>query len=444
MRTMINSFEGKVFYESSFDPKTGQLVRLCEEPEGEHTNLAVHLVGRDTNHYDGPSGWETNLPEEERQRRQALYDEWHERNPDADERWRALFNWRKRAFSPVPETLDLKITNNCGFGCPDCYMDSRPGFSHAPFRLFETVFSGLDFAPYQIAIGGGEPTLHPELPEILKFIRGKGTVPNYTTAGYKWRKDVIDATNEYCGGVALSYHPHKGLDYFLTTFRKWREALKVQLNVHVIADKNGAKSLRELLDAFTSTPGLSPAMLSLVLLAYHPQIGRASLTSLMPKSVYMVDFPNEIKRAVALGAKVAFSEGLLPFFFSRPELGLDLRFVSAMEGSFSCFVDDKGNVTLSSFNEPDTGRWAKERNLYTQRFQDIWNTRIEAPYGPGGASCYECAYSEAQRCVAPHDTLLFMCAWEPHNKPTTEPPLSRHAQEQRTFWARIHKEEDEA
>lgn len=43
----------------------------------------------------------------------------------------------------------------------------------------QTIIDGFDQPPYQIAIGGGEPTSHPDFPYILRTARQRGTVPNW-------------------------------------------------------------------------------------------------------------------------------------------------------------------------------------------------------------------------------------------------------------------------
>ena len=448
IRQMRNEFEGWPFYESSFDTETGTLVRVTEESEdGNRFDgfLANHPQwGQDLSGY--PGKLPMNCPKgEEREQAAGALKTWREQNPTLEQRWqmsgpggRRGYN-RNLAFSPVPETIDVKITNACGFSCPYCYMGSGSTGKHAPFRLIEKIFEGLLQAPYQVAIGGGEPTLHPELPNILHLIRSQGTVPNFTTAGHHLRADVIDAVNEFGGGVALTYHPHKGIAWFTKTFQRWKEALRpgIQLNVHVIADRDGAASLGALLSTFEGTQGVDPSDLNLVLLAYHPGLGRATMSRVMPKRVYMDSFPAAIIRAREMGAKVAFSEGLLPFFLSRPELGLDLTFATAIEGRFSCYVDDKGFVSISSFDPP--GRNPEyESSIYETRLQDIWDAPKWWNRDPNGGPCYDCNFRP--RCSAMDPTLQFTCKWQNVNTPSDGPPLTREAQEQQEFWAHIEEE----
>lgn len=57
----------------------------------------------------------------------------------------------------------------------------------------------------------GEPTIHPDFPNFLKTVYETGVVPNYTTNGIilasdtKQSEELLEATRNYVGGVAVSY-----------------------------------------------------------------------------------------------------------------------------------------------------------------------------------------------------------------------------------------------
>jgi uncharacterized radical SAM superfamily Fe-S cluster-containing enzyme len=71
----------------------------------------------------------------------------------------------------------IEITDACNLECPVCFANSSP--HRADFRSLEEVESMLDAVvasegePDVIQISGGEPTIHPELIEILRLARRK-------------------------------------------------------------------------------------------------------------------------------------------------------------------------------------------------------------------------------------------------------------------------------
>ena len=415
-RRMKNTFEGWCFYESAFDPNTGNTVRTYEVPDGRHGHILNNhpRYGAD----EGcplPHPWELGISKEERDKRLAAVRAWRDDNPNIRDRWSNLVPGRSRwnrshAYSPVPELIDVKINEECSFGCPNCYMDSKKGDKgFAPLSMFEVIFDGLDDAPYQIALGGGEPCEHPQLPEILEFIRSKGTVPSYTTAGYKFRPEVIAATNRYCGGVALTYHRHTKLSAFKKTYLKWKKALAphVQLNIHLIADHGCAQAMTELVASLREEK-IPANKISIVLLGYIP-IGRGKLDSIMGKKEYNEELPKVLQRLLDQGIRLSFSEPLLPYFLSRPWLEIGQEFMDKQEGIVSCYVDNYGNVNRSSFSE-----WhPKKSNIYEVRFQDIWDAPTWLSYTPEGQPCSTC--KEVSKCAPANNLLMHICEYQHHN-----------------------------
>lgn len=403
-RTMRNTFEGITFYESAFDPQTGTLVRACEEPSeryrGSFDRLKDHLIRKVIDQWED-GGRE--MP--------------HDRYEIINDLWSKSFGWRGEAFSPSPETVDISITDWCNFGCSYCYQDSTELRGHSARELVSETIKAFAHAPYQIAIGGGEPTSHPDFPKILLDARELGTVPNFTTAGHIQRKEVFAAANEVCGGVSLTYHAFKGKGWFARTYKAWREKLAphVALNVHVLADRDVADSLTFLTELHREV-----GKVSVILLAYYPDVGRGRMDRVMPKPVYMDALPKAIQVARGMGMRIAFSEGLLPFFLSRQGLGVDTSYATRSEGIFSCYVDPLGRLMPTSFGYPppdDTPTLFTGANL-----QAMWSTgefsngRHFGGYRgrPEGDSCYSCP--RAADCAIPHDYHYLACAFAPHNR----------------------------
>lgn len=105
--------------------------------------------------------------------------------------------------SSYPELVDLKITDYCPFNCPFCYMGSTKEGVHASLEYIREIVTELsENGVFEIALGGGEPTLHPKFTEILDFIRSMGIVPNFTTRNLKF----LSESDRYrsAGAVAIS------------------------------------------------------------------------------------------------------------------------------------------------------------------------------------------------------------------------------------------------
>ena len=107
----------------------------------------------------------------------------------------------------VPELVDLKITDFCPFGCAFCYQGSTHAGKHADSSVLHSIahmFSKLKV--FEVAIGGGEPTLHPKFLETITTFKAYGVIPNFTTKNLTWLRDpaVWPKVIESIGGFAFT------------------------------------------------------------------------------------------------------------------------------------------------------------------------------------------------------------------------------------------------
>jgi len=88
----------------------------------------------------------------------------------------------------APETVHFAVTGRCDQACEGCFYSAQPGSEvraeHAPFSLFEKVVRDAERAKvFQMALGGGEPLLHPDIVDMVRLAREHGIVANITTNG---------------------------------------------------------------------------------------------------------------------------------------------------------------------------------------------------------------------------------------------------------------------
>lgn len=204
-----------------------------------------------------------------------------------------------------PEFYDIKVTGNCEGACPWCYMDSKPEAHYSDIiEKTRKFFSSIphENLPFQIAAGGGEPTSHPDFLEWIKMLKEEFDIcPNYTTNGMWIRPDIFEpqkqadllyTTKKYCGGVAISCHPHLK--------KYWKEAAQlyvnngIKLNFHtIISDKQSIDDFTEIYNEWKDKVDY------FVLLPYGTQ-GRASEKSIDWE--YLLQVLPENKNQIAFGA----------------------------------------------------------------------------------------------------------------------------------------------
>lgn len=107
----------------------------------------------------------------------------------------------------TPELVDLSITDYCPFGCEYCYKGSGSSGNHAKTTHILSIIDALaEMKVFEVAFGGGEPTLHPDFWSIIKHTRNNGIVPNFTTRRSDWLNvpEYVNAVINSGCGVAFS------------------------------------------------------------------------------------------------------------------------------------------------------------------------------------------------------------------------------------------------
>ena len=154
-----------------------------------------------------------------------------------------------------PEFYDLSFGNKCVTGkCPWCYAKGNPKGKHYNDIVgkIKRYFGAMteNQRPFQVAIGGEqEPLEHPEFWKAVEALKELDIVPNYTTNGVPFNDEVVEMTKKYCGGVAITMHPH------LETH--WRKAIdlatknKLKTNIHfIVSDEESVDKLINLYNEY--------------------------------------------------------------------------------------------------------------------------------------------------------------------------------------------------
>lgn len=92
--------------------------------------------------------------------------------------------------SSYPYLVDLKITSYCNYGCEFCYTSSVNTGQHADHRyIIDVLIPVLKEANvFEVVLGGGEPTVHPHLLEIVEAFKEQGFKIGITTKNYDFNK----------------------------------------------------------------------------------------------------------------------------------------------------------------------------------------------------------------------------------------------------------------
>lgn len=235
--------------------------------------------------------------------------------------------------SSTPELVDLKITDYCPFDCSYCYQGSTEDGEHvSQYSLSRLAEELHHLKVFEVAIGGGEPTLHPDFPSILESFHNYGMVTNFTTKNIQWlrkpdiAKRIIDACGSF-GFSAVDCNQVKELRTLLDY-----NNFDIKPNIHVVLGVIDAWELSQMLKA-TNECGFNTTILS------YKQTGRGE--DFQPKRIG--DWISAVKRA-SEGRNYGCNIGIDTPLAAEHEEGLrnqnvDPRLYETREGQFSCYID---------------------------------------------------------------------------------------------------------
>lgn len=256
-----------------------------------------------------------------------------------------------------PEFYDIKITDKCNGKCEWCYMDSLPEKSHFKniVKKVNAYFDSMDSnqKPFQVAIGGGEPTHHPEFNTLINILNSMDILPNYTTNGIQPEKYININTLKKVGGVAISCHPHmrdiwhSAYEYYHNkkTFLYDTMNKTFQLNFHIIiSDKDSINYAKDIM-----TDYLYEGIDNFVLLP-HENIGRA-----IEKEIDYNIFSNFLTNFnIQYGShkKIAFGANFYSFLKNNwKEIGITPSLYEPELFSKFISLKDNGYMYKSSFSK---------------------------------------------------------------------------------------------
>ena len=305
--------------------------------------------------------------------------------------------------APWPELADISISNHCSKQCNFCYRNSKPDGSFISLSNYKFILDNLSDKKwgkvFQVAIGGGEPTEHPDLIEILKITRQRGIIPNYTTNGEIVSMEILDATKKFCGAVAISIN-----NFTITKQEIIKKFInkKIKTNIHFILSKNSIDNALKILngDFDEYLKGVN----SVIFLTYKP-FGRAIKENMLEKGVSFNNFIKLIDKPKTK-LRFGFDACFVPTLMKYTSVNTD--FIDSCEcGFFSVYIDENLNVKPCSFTNNDDFTI----NLKNKTFKDIWQNYYEKyrQINTKTNKCSSCNANNICRGICPYFYQINLC-----------------------------------
>jgi len=164
-------------------------------------------------------------------------------------------------YTHRPLSIHFLVTPRCNLRCPECYY-SYDGPSEVSYDAAkELITEWANYGVLSIAIGGGEPTLHPDIDGIVAYAKRKNLYVVLTSNGTIHKKFATPPDRIHFSFDDI--HPTSKREIFdAIDFYRTEEVDKIGIN-HVVTDLVGVSSVYE---------------------TFHDQIDTITLLSKKPES----------------------------------------------------------------------------------------------------------------------------------------------------------------
>lgn len=261
----------------------------------------------------------------------------------------------KLELLPEQELVDIQTSTGtfiaAGFASHNCYQDSTPEGKHGDVGWIRRLAYALaEMRVFEVAIGGGEPTLHPEFVDILRAFRSSHVVPNFTTKNLAWLRDAEKRAEilALAGAFAYSVETAKDVD----ALAKALEAAKIdpdpdhrgggRATVQHVVGVADEKEFRAILNA------CAEHHIPLTLLGYK-MVGRGPSFGTKPNSKWL-DIVAAVakKKYMRVGIDTALADR---HWDDLLKAGVPPYLMTRKEGQFSCYIDAvERKIDVSSYS----------------------------------------------------------------------------------------------
>lgn len=282
-------------------------------------------------------------------------------------------------MAPVPEILDLEVTDIC-FGpggtatkpnvCKFCYKSNTPKGNNMSYETFRTIIDKMPWLT-QIAFGAdAQGTANPDLFAMMAYARSKGIIPNITVADCDDR--VASMLARLAGAVAVSRYEDK--NYCYNSIKRLTDYGLKQVNIHILASAQSYDQIIETFNDYLSKESRLSGLNAIVLLNLKRK-GRGVGYSRMSDEQFNHIVTFALENNIPLGFDSCGAHRFLNAIKGRNDASQLETYVEPCEsGLFSSYLNLKGEFFPCSFSE-NTPKWQTGLDVVncTDFVEDIWH-----------------------------------------------------------------------
>jgi len=292
----------------------------------------------------------------------SMYDDftdtWILINNSGDET-RISFNDENKVIerSGFPTLVDIKITDYCNQGCKFCYQSSTEDGKHAPYYGLGKNYSSTvipihniakmlkDTGSLQVVLGGGEPTKHPEIAQIISAFSKFNL--SLTTRNYEWLSDntYVPYWVENINSVAISVTTPNDVKN-AAKLKEILTAKKVTVSAQTILGVTKATDVQQFLEACVENGFKNVTFLG------YKDFGLGTKYTPQHLDNEWIAIAKEYSKAPHWLKISVDSVVVAQYGGALQDAGVPFEFLDCKEGKYSCYIDAvKGNLQASSFTD---------------------------------------------------------------------------------------------
>nr|CCE70410.1 TPA: heme biosynthesis protein related [Pyrococcus abyssi GE5] len=284
-----------------------------------------------------------------------------------------------------PGAIAVEITHRCNLKCEHCYVGTRNNPATLSLEVIKKLIHDMEkLGCYQLAIGGGEPTLHPNFEKILEIIHKSKIFAHIVTNG---TTNLSEYLEKYANKKKRSFEVTISIDGPKEIHEKVRKSVKFEEII------NNIKKLAELgwkpqiqttvsLKTYKYIPKLLKELKDLPISAWavkmeYPVGNARSHANIFPSSTEFVKMTSEIWEwwEESNLKRIEFVEdlGYFPPAIKKPAKKRAYYLCSA--GVTQVTIDAEGNITPCTLIQITDGSTKYiAGNLYYDSLIEVWHT----------------------------------------------------------------------
>ncbi len=276
-----------------------------------------------------------------------------------------------------PYRMDLAITYRCNNSCEHCYNERNRKVQELSTGQWKNVLDRLwSLGIPHVVFTGGEPTLRPDLPELIAHAEGNGQITGINTNGRRLKdptylKELVDAGLDHVQITLESHDPdiHDRMVRFPGAWEETTAGLRNALTTRLYVMTNttmlsyNAPTLEQTLDFLADTGVPTVGLNALIYSGRGRNVGTGLDDSKLPDLLELAHEVTELREQ-----KLIWYTPTQYCHFDPVQLGLGVKGCTA--ALYNMCVEPDGSVL------PCQSYYSRLGNLLLDPWDTIWNHEL--------------------------------------------------------------------